>query len=71
MFGFWLVVLAVAAWFKRPQLKREVRLLYRRGELVNDYAVFSCGCRFNYANPAEPPTICQAHKAIIDAEVAA
>ncbi len=71
MFAILLAVLAAAAWMKAPKAKREVKLLYKRGELVGDFAVFSCGCRFNYARKEEAPTICAAHKAIIDAEVAA
>lgn len=71
MILFWLAVLVIAINLGSRRPKRTVKLLYRRGELVDDYAVFSCGCRFNYANPREKPTICAAHKAIIDAEVAA
>ncbi len=68
-FFFLCLIVAVVAAAKRRKPK-EVRLLYRRGELIDDHAVFSCGCRFNYAKPSEPPTICAAHRAIIDAEVA-
>ncbi len=68
----WLGVLVLGAvLLKQRREPRAVELLYRRGELVGNYAVFSCGCRFNYSQPSEPPKICSAHKALIDAEVAA
>lgn len=66
------VVLVVAVAILGARRKpRAARLLYSQGKLVDNFAVFSCGCRFNWARPTEPATICAAHKSIIDAEVAA
>lgn len=68
----WLGILVlIAVTLKRRRKPRTVELLYKRGKLVQDFAVFSCGCRFNWARPDEPPRICQAHRAMIDAEVSA
>lgn len=70
MYGFWLFIEAICRFFK-PKRKLEYRMLYGRGHLVGDKVLMECGCRFNWADPRERPTICAAHKAIIAAEVAA
>ena len=61
---------AVAALIGRPR-EYEARLFYVDARLVDDVAVFSCGCRFMWSRPDVPPKICAAHRAIIDAEVSA
>lgn len=66
---FWLVVLVVALAFRTRRAKREIKLLYSRGELVGDAAVFPCGCRYSISG--QDRRLCQAHQAIIAAEVEA
>ena len=68
---FFLCLIVVAVVATKRRKPKTARLLYSQGRLENDVAVFSCGCRFSWAHPDEPPTICQAHRAIIDAEVTA
>lgn len=72
MYGFWLFIEAVCRVFRpKPKRKLEYRMLYGRGQLVGGNVLMECGCRFNWADTRERPTICAAHKAIIAAEVAA
>lgn len=62
-------LLVAAALLRRRESKKKVKMLFRGGELVNDYAVFPCGCRFPWTNPTLHRRICAGHQAIIDAEV--
>lgn len=65
---FLLFVVLILA--RRRRIKR-VRLLYTCApHSIENHAVFPCGCKFDLANPAER-IICQSHKAIIEAEIAA
>lgn len=70
LFFLCLIVAAVAAG-KARRPKKVVELLYKQGRLDDDYAVFSCGCRYRWSRPDEAPTVCAAHRAIIDSEVSA
>lgn len=68
LFMILVVIVAVLRILRQPA--KSARLLYTQGQLVDNFAVFSCGCRFNWSNAGEAPKICAAHKAIIDSEVA-
>lgn len=68
MFLFWMI--AEMLGLGKPK-KQEYRMIYGRGQLLGDKVIMDCGCRFNWADECEKPTICAAHKAIIAAEVAA
>lgn len=70
MFGFWLIVLSLVPALKRARQPRRVNLLYKVGKVVGDEAVFPCGCRFGWLDH-EKRNICQAHQALITAELEA
>lgn len=68
LWGLFALLVLVVVLKRRRQ--RRVRLLYRYGQLVNEEVVFPCGCRFHWTD-LDQRVICEAHKAIIDAEVTA
>lgn len=71
MIVFWSVVLVAALLCGRRYEKRRLRLLYPSApRVVGREAVFSCGCSFDLDLPSER-VLCAAHRALIDAEVAA
>ncbi len=71
MFAFWMVVEAFRKLLRiAPKKKLKYGTIYGRGDLVGDQVLMDCGCRFNWADNRERPTICTSHRAIIAAEIA-
>lgn len=70
---FVLLFAALAAKTRHKKDVRRVNVLYRTddGQIVGDEAIFRCGCRFHWVDGTRPPKLCAAHKAIVEAEVAA
>lgn len=65
MFGFWLVVLAVALVYKSRN-RPTVNLTYvGTARIVNNQAVFACGCRYSLGS--QERHLCQSHEAIVAA----
>lgn len=73
MLVIFLCLIAVVALGKKRKKTKTVELLYKQGSVENDEVYFSCGCRFKWVPIGavqQEPRICQAHRALIDAEVA-